>query len=719
MRNRTASRTVDIPDENLRAVIERYLGKESGDPITEAEMATLTEFYARSASISDLTGLEFATNLKSLNLQANLISDISALSCLHNLTRLDISDNLVSDLSALSGLTKLESLDPRANLISDAIHILILQSRGVKVHFDKPTPQTLLKISGDNQKIIPGLILAAPFVVEVQDRNGAAFKSVPVRFTVTKGSGTLSVENAETDTNGRAQSTLILDKNQPRRGPLQLFFFESTLTLGSNLGTYAVEVTVAEIRQTQTFTATVLASLVNLPAWIHKLLARLKIKVKSPLVDFPDPNLRAEIEKVLGKESDATITETEMATLTSFNIHNTNITLLNGLEFATNLKSLYLSDNRISDLSILSGLTNLTELHISRCTISNLPALSRLTNLTELHISRCAISNLPALSRLTNLTELHISRCAISNLSALSGLTNLTELYLSYNSISDLSALSDLTSLTSLYLSDNSISDLSALSDLINLTELYLSYNSISDLSALSDLINLTELYLSNNSISDLSVLSDLINLTELYLSYNFVSDLSVLSDLINLTELDLERNWISDLSVLSDLTSLTSLYLSDNSISDLSALSGLTKLRTLWLGTNPLSYRSINTHIPTLKGKGGLLDFDDLNFNDRTPQTLVKISGDNRTGPSGTALANPFIVEVRDQNGEAFEGVPVTFTVIVGDGTLSVENTETDADGRARSTLTRGPDAGMNTVEVTVEGIEQTRIFTAHGFNY
>ena len=56
------AQTVDIPDPNLGAAIGITLGKSWGDPITTADMAALTELIALNTSISDLTGLEFATN---------------------------------------------------------------------------------------------------------------------------------------------------------------------------------------------------------------------------------------------------------------------------------------------------------------------------------------------------------------------------------------------------------------------------------------------------------------------------------------------------------------------------------------------------------------------------------------------------------------------------------------------------------------------------------
>ena len=75
-------------------------------------------------------------------------------------------------------------------------------------------PQALVKISGDNQQGVSGEALTNPFVVEVQNKNGVGLAGFPVRFTVTAGDGKLSgrfsVENATTDANGRAQSTLTL-----------------------------------------------------------------------------------------------------------------------------------------------------------------------------------------------------------------------------------------------------------------------------------------------------------------------------------------------------------------------------------------------------------------------------------------------------------------------------------------------------------------------------
>ena len=99
---------VNIPDANLRAVIERALDKPAGATITNADMATLTNLGGDRDDIRDLTGLEFAINLTELHLRSNQLSDLSPLAGLTKLKWLNISESGVTDLSPLAGLTNLE-----------------------------------------------------------------------------------------------------------------------------------------------------------------------------------------------------------------------------------------------------------------------------------------------------------------------------------------------------------------------------------------------------------------------------------------------------------------------------------------------------------------------------------------------------------------------------------------------------------------------------------
>ena len=107
---------VYFADGSLKAAVEGRLGKT--DP-TPTDMLALTRLDAGGQGITDLTGLEYATNLGDLLLYDNQISDISPLAGLTNLTNLLLSDNEISDLSPLAGLTNLIQLDLTASEISD------------------------------------------------------------------------------------------------------------------------------------------------------------------------------------------------------------------------------------------------------------------------------------------------------------------------------------------------------------------------------------------------------------------------------------------------------------------------------------------------------------------------------------------------------------------------------------------------------------------------
>ena len=100
-------------------------------------------------------------------------------------------------------------------------------------------------------------------------------------------------------------------------------------------------------------------------------------------------------------------------------------------------------------------------------------------------------------------------------------------------------------------------------------------------------------------------------------------------------------------------------------------------------------------------------------------PAEVAIVSGDNQQAAPGAALDQPLVVEVRDQFGNPLPGASVTFTVTAGDGQLSgrftIEETTTDAVGRAERTLTLGPEPGTNTVGVSL-GRREWAAFTAEG---
>ncbi|MDP3042606.1 MAG: Ig-like domain-containing protein [Candidatus Omnitrophota bacterium] len=85
--------------------------------------------------------------------------------------------------------------------------------------------------------------------------------------------------------------------------------------------------------------------------------------------------------------------------------------------------------------------------------------------------------------------------------------------------------------------------------------------------------------------------------------------------------------------------------------------------------------------------------------------------SGDSQSGKVSVALANPFVVTVKDAYGNAVSGASVTFAIssVPGGATgqvLSVTSATTDASGQAQTTLTLGNTAGQYQVTATSTGL-------------
>ncbi|WP_201495685.1 choice-of-anchor X domain-containing protein, partial [Rubrivivax sp. A210] len=91
-------------------------------------------------------------------------------------------------------------------------------------------------------------------------------------------------------------------------------------------------------------------------------------------------------------------------------------------------------------------------------------------------------------------------------------------------------------------------------------------------------------------------------------------------------------------------------------------------------------------------------------------PNLMVVDSGNNQTGVVGQSLPLPFIAIVTDANNNRLAGVPVSFQVKEGSGSLGGATslqTTSDSDGRVAASLSLGPEQGVNNnlVEVNFAG--------------
>ena len=110
---------VSIPDANLAAVVREALDLTPGDAISQLDMLRLGWLEATSHQITDLTGLEYAVNLKGLNLGDNQISDITPLAESTIIEGLELHYNNISDISSLAAMTNLSGLNLDGNSVSD------------------------------------------------------------------------------------------------------------------------------------------------------------------------------------------------------------------------------------------------------------------------------------------------------------------------------------------------------------------------------------------------------------------------------------------------------------------------------------------------------------------------------------------------------------------------------------------------------------------------
>lgn len=95
----------------------------------------------------------------------------------------------------------------------------------------------------------------------------------------------------------------------------------------------------------------------------------------------------------------------------------------------------------------------------------------------------------------------------------------------------------------------------------------------------------------------------------------------------------------------------------------------------------------------------------------------VAATGGDGQTGLVSAMLSNPIEVTVVDQFQNGIANVDVTFAVTNGGGSVNPTSAQTDANGKAQSVWTLGPNAGANTAEATVSGITGSPVaFTATG---
>ena len=472
-----------IPDPNLRVVVREGIGLSEGEDFAREQLADLTTFNGFYREISDLSGLEYATELISAELTGNQINDLTALSDLTPLTTLILDNNAIDDVAMLEGLVNLTTLNLAVNRVGDitplegltALRTLNLSENLVSdlTPLSALTALTHLYLtSNDIGDVSPIVNLENLVVLEISEN--PIERPDLLAGLVKKIKASVEAPSEVSDKASVEAPSVISDP-------------EITSVVRRALKLSDVDaVTIPELQRLTT-------------------------------LELPPGDVRS----LEGLEH-----ATALTTLVLADNAITDITRLQGL---TQLTTLNLSGNNITDITPLADLAELTILNLSGNNITDITPLADLAELTILNLSGNNITDITPLADLAELTTLNLSNNPIRNFDPIAELTGLTLLELSGNAINNLDVISDLTRLRTLNLSDNSIANITQLQNLKALTTLNLSGNTVRNLSAISSLTRLTDLDLSGNSIShnNLTPIAGLKQLSLLNLSDTTVSDLT------------------------------------------------------------------------------------------------------------------------------------------------------------------------------------------------
>ena len=211
---------VSILDPNLASVLREELAISSSDVILQSDMLLLTEIHASIRGITDITGLEHASNLTQLYLGDNRgIADLTPIAELKQLEVLSLVRANISDVSPLASLTNLKVLYLVGNPIKDREPLLALlrKNPGIRIYLKndrEPLPVTLSHFRAEHTDA--GAVLKwiteseldnAGFYIYRSETKDGEFKVV--NPTMVQGAGTTSEQNEYTWTDTTAKPNTV------------------------------------------------------------------------------------------------------------------------------------------------------------------------------------------------------------------------------------------------------------------------------------------------------------------------------------------------------------------------------------------------------------------------------------------------------------------------------------------------------------------------------
>jgi len=221
---------------------------------------------------------------------------------------------------------------------------------------------------------------------------------------------------------------------------------------------------------------------------------------------------------------------------------------VNQLKDITAIDALDLSNNTfVQDIKPLSQLSALKSLRLSQTKLTDLTPIRNLTELTDVDISHTGITDLTPLKYATRIQSLNLAHTAIYDISALQAMTDLRSLNIEGTRVADITALAALKSIAYLNLKNSSVKDITSIQGLDQMTDLVLSGLPLSDLNAVINLKSLKVLAIDSTLIRDLAPLASLQNLREIHANYSPIAELKPLANMPHLEKIYCDQTPITN----------------------------------------------------------------------------------------------------------------------------------------------------------------------------
>ncbi len=302
--------------------------------------------------------------------------------------------------------------------------------------------------------------------------------------------------------------------------------------------------------------------------------------------------------------------------------YNDEVTDISPVTNMTRLTSLSIRANHATNWALIpASLPDLKHLDLEDCNIASVAPLATATQLESLNLGYNKITDIGPLTSLTELRQYWMSyNDEVTDVSPLTNMTKLTEVSIRANHATNWALLPGaLPELKRLDLEDCNISNAAPLAAATQLDRLNVGFNRITDITPLSGLTDLKWFYMSyNEEVTDISPVTNMTKLTDLSIRHNAATNWGLIpSSLQDLVNLDLEACNISDLSPLTAAPQIVTLNLSFNEVSDTMPLAGLTNLTQLSIYYNPTNTPIDLTGVVSNAAAGGLGPGDTLNLDE------------------------------------------------------------------------------------------------------